>query len=302
MQRMQRENLRQYKEYVEKVRDAVERETGKQVLIQKVNKNNGLVLDGLTIMAEGVNIAPTIYLNDYYEDYLSDGAVAVAKRIIATYEVHKPKESVDVSFFMDIEKVSPRIKMKFINYEKNKELLEQVPHVRFLDLAIVFIVVTECNSADEFASILVYNQHLSFWNMDAEDLYALALENTAADFEIIPMRSVIEAIMGEETVDIIMDNQEIEMSILTNHSRLHGAVGIIHKEILNRYMKETKADKVWIIPSSIHETLLIPSDMMSDAEYVKGMVKEVNATQVQPEEILSDNVYVYDGNEITIAE
>ena len=99
-----------------------------------------------------------------------------------------------------------------------------------------------------------------------------------------------------------LDNGEIEMSILTNHSRLQGAAGMLHKEIIKQYMKETKADKVWIIPSSIHETLLIPCDLMPDMEYVKNMVKEVNATQVQPEEILSDNVYVYDGNEITIAE
>lgn len=299
---MQKENQRKYNEYVEEVRETVERETGKQVRVQKINKNNGLVLDGLTIIAEGVNIAPTIYLNDYYEDYLSDGAVAVAKRIIATYEANKPKESVDISFFMDIEKVSPKIKMKLINYEKNKELLEQVPHIRFLDLAIEFMVVLKSNCDNGFASILIYNHHLNFWNMDAEDLFKLAMKNTANDFEIIPMRSVIEAIMDEESAGIIMDNAEIEMSILTNHYRLQGAVGMLHKEILNQYMKETKADKVWIIPSSIHETLLIPSDMMPDAEYVKGMVKEVNATQVQPEEILSDNVYVYDGNEITIAE
>lgn len=299
---MQKENQRKYNEYVEEVRETVERETGKQVRVQKINKNNGLVLDGLTIIAEGVNIAPTIYLNDYYEDYLSDGAVAVAKRIIATYEANKPKESVDISFFMDIEKVSPKIKMKLINYEKNKELLEQVPHIRFLDLAIEFMVVLKSNCDNGFASILIYNHHLNFWNMDAEDLFKLAMKNTANDFEIIPMRSVIEAIMDEESAGIIMDNAEIEMSILTNHYRLQGAFGMLHKEILNQYMKETKADKVWIIPSSIHETLLIPSDMMPDAEYVKGMVKEVNATQVQPEEILSDNVYVYDGNEITIAE
>lgn len=299
---MQRENQRKYNEYVEKVKEAVERETGNRVTVQKVNKNNGLVFDGLTILAEGINVSPTIYLNGFYEEYLSDGAVAVAKRILAIYEANKPKESVDISFFMDREKVSPRIKMKLINYEKNKELLEQVPHIRFLDLAIVFMVVLKSNCDNGFTSILIYNQHLNFWDMDAEDIYALALENTAADFEIIPMRSVIEAIMDEETVGIIMDNQEIEMSILTNYSRLHGAVGIIHKEILNQYMKETRADKVWIIPSSIHETLLIPCDLMSDTEYVKSMVKEVNATQVQPEEILSDNVYVYDGNEITIAE
>lgn len=299
---MQTENQRKYSEYVEEVREAVERETGNRVTVQKVNKNNGLVLDGLTILAEGVNVSPTIYLNGFFEEYLSDGAVAVAKRILAIYEANKPKESVDISFFMDIEKVRPKIKMKLINYEKNKELLEHVPYVRFLDLAIVFMVVLKSNCDNGFASILIYNHHLDFWSMDAENLYNLAMENTADDFEIIPMRSVIEAIMDEESAGIIMNNGEIEMSILTNYSRLQGAAGMLHKEIIKQYMKETKADKVWIIPSSIHETLLIPCDLMPDMEYVKGMVKEVNATQVQPEEILSDNVYVYDGNEITIAE
>lgn len=298
---MQTENQREYSEYVEEVREAVEREIGKTVRVQKVNKNNGLVLDGLTILAEGVNVSPTIYLNGFFEEYLSDGAVAVAKRIIAIYEANKPKESVDISFFMDIEKVRPKIKMKLINYEKNEELLEQVPHIRFLDLAIVFMVVLESDCDNGFASILIHNHHLNFWNIGAKDLYNIAMENTANDFEVIPMSSIINAIMDEELAGVIMDNAEIEISILTNHSRLQGAVGIIHKEILNQYMKETRADKVWIIPSSIHETLLIPCDLMPDMEYVKGMVKEVNATQVQPEEILSDNVYVYDGNEITIA-
>lgn len=105
---MQTDNQREYSEYVEEVREAVEREIGKTVRVQKVNKNNGLVLDGLTILAEGVNVSPTIYLNGFFEEYLSDGAVAVAKRILAIYEEKKPKESVDISFFMDREKVSPK--------------------------------------------------------------------------------------------------------------------------------------------------------------------------------------------------
>ena len=99
MLRMQTENQREYSEYVEEVRVAVERETGNRVVVQKINKNNGLVLDGLTILAEGVNVSPTIYLNGYYEEYLSDGAVAVAKRILAIYKANKPKELVDVNFF-----------------------------------------------------------------------------------------------------------------------------------------------------------------------------------------------------------
>ena len=148
---MQTENQREYSEYVEEVREAVEREIGKTARVQKVNKNNGLVLDGLTILAEGVNVSPTIYLNGFFEEYLSDGAVAVAKRILAIYEANKPKESVDISFFMDREKVSPKIKMKLVNYEKNKELLEKVPHIRFLDLAVLFIVVLETDCDKGFA-------------------------------------------------------------------------------------------------------------------------------------------------------
>lgn len=299
---MQTENQKEYKEYVEAVKEAVERETGKRVMVQKINKNNGLVLDGLTILSEEVNVSPTIYLNGFFEEYLSDGAVAVAKRILAIYEANKPKESVDVSFFMDIEKVSPRIKMKLINYEKNKELLEQVPHIRFLDLVIVFMVVLGSDCDNGFASILIYNHHLNFWNMNTEEIYKLAMENTANDFDIIPMSSIVGEVMDDESANMVLGNSKMRMSVLTNHPRRQGAIGIIHKDILKKFLEENQAEKVLILPSSIHETILIPCDTLPNMEYVKGMVKEVNATQVQPEEILSDNVYVYDGNEIRIAE
>lgn len=66
---MQTENQREYSEYVEEVREAVERETENRVVIRKINKNNGLVLDGLTILAEGVNVSPTIYLNGFFNNY-----------------------------------------------------------------------------------------------------------------------------------------------------------------------------------------------------------------------------------------
>lgn len=96
---MQKADQEKYSEYLEKVRELVEMEVGGSVTIRKINKNNGFVLDGLTIMQEGVNIAPVIYLNGYYKDYLSEGAVAVAEKVIAVYEDNKTRESVDISFF-----------------------------------------------------------------------------------------------------------------------------------------------------------------------------------------------------------
>ena len=67
-------------------------------------------------------------------------------------------------------------------------------------------------------------------------------------------------------------------------------------------MKEKQAEKVAILPSSIHEVLLIPWDSSEDIGYLRDMVTEINTTQVQLEEVLSNNVYIYDGNEIKIAE
>lgn len=299
---MQTVNQRKYNAYVEEVRTVVERKVGGSVTVQKVNKNNGLVLDGLTIMQEGVNLAPTIYLNGYYEDYLSYGAVEVAKKIITIYEANKPKESIDISFFTDIEKVRPTIKMKLINYEKNKALLVQIPYIRFLDLAVVFIATLESDCKKGFASILIHNHHMEYWNMLPDDLYKIAMENTANDFEITPMLDIINELLCTEYSDEMLDSTECRMSVLTNHYKLHGAVGMMHKEILNQYMKANQTGKIVILPSSIHEVLLISCDDSVDMEYYKKTVKEVNATQVLPEETLSDNVYVYDGNAITIAE
>lgn len=283
---MQKADQEKYGEYLEKVRELVEMEVGGSVTIRKINKNNGFVLDGLTIMQEGVNIAPVIYLNGYYKDYLSEGAVAVAEKVIAVYEDNKTREPVDISFFTDIERVKYSIEMKLINYERNKVLLEQVPHVRFLDLAVVFIAVLEVDSENRVTSTLIRNQYLEYWNIGTDDLYKIAVKNTAGNFEITPMFGI----------------RERGLSILTNRYKLYGAAGILHKGILNQYMKDNQTEKIVILPSSIHEVLLMACDDSDNMGCLKNMVKEVNETQVEPEEVLSDNAYIYDGSEITIAE
>lgn len=298
---MQTDNQRMYKEYMEQMKVAVERKTGKRVLVQKVSKNNGLVLDGLTILSEEVDVSPTIYLNGFFEEYLDNGLSTVVEKVIAIYETNKPKKAVDISFFTELEKVRPNIKMKLVNYEKNNALLEKVPHIRILDLAIMFIVVVE-SDCKGFASILIHNHHLEFWKLNTEDLYHIAMSNTANDFNIILMSAIIRAVMDEELADGIMDSADCEMSVLTNQYKMYGAVGMLHKEILNQYMKAKQAEKIVILPSSIHEVLLIPCNVLPDMEFLKSMVREANATQIQSEEVLSNNVYVYNGDTITIAE
>ena len=124
------------------VREEVERRTGDnyRVRINDVRKNNGVVLRGLTVMQDDSNISPTIYLNNYYEDYANGRAtfVNVVNDVMDTYHRNKVNQSVDMRCFLNYESVKHCVVYKLVNTEKNKELLADIPHMEFLDLSIVF--------------------------------------------------------------------------------------------------------------------------------------------------------------------
>ena len=110
-----------------------------QVRIKEMQKNNGVRLQGLIILERAQNISPTIYLDDFYEAYQHGFELErIVEKILQIYKEDMPKESIDMSFFRDFLKVKDRICYRLIDAGKNKELLEMIPHVRFLDLAICF--------------------------------------------------------------------------------------------------------------------------------------------------------------------
>lgn len=289
-----------YKDFKERVLKEIENRVDGRVEIQKITKNNGLELDGLTVLEEGINVSPTIYLNYYYDRFLEQGMDVVVSDILLKYKKYKSNVSIDISFFSDTEKVRDKIKMKLVNYERNKELLKKVPYVEFLDLAILFYVEVETR-ADEVATILINNNHMKFWEFTIEDMFKLAETNMKNNFIIKSMSDILCDLMSEEYTEF---EQEInvEMYILTNCMKMQGAIGMLRKDILNGFMEKCHTKQLVIIPSSIHEVLLIPCDSEKDISSYNEMVQEVNATQLQTEEVLSDNAYIYDGNEIKIIE
>lgn len=161
------------------VRDEVDRRTGDnyKVRLNDVRKNNGIVLRGLTVMQDDSNISPTIYLNNYYEEYAKGRAtlVNVVNDVMDTYYRNKVNQSVDMRYFLNYESVRRCVVYKLVNTEKNRELLEDVPHIEFLDLSIVF----QCMIAQEDlgkASILIHNVHMKLWDVSVENLYQAAKE------------------------------------------------------------------------------------------------------------------------------
>ena len=93
------------------------------------------------------------------------------------------------------------------------------------------------------------------------------------------------------------------MYVASNSDKLNGSSVILYRDMLKNFAESHDVEKLYILPSSLHEVIIIPDDanMEKDIQMLNEMVVSVNCTQVQPEEILSDHVYVYEYSTDTLS-
>lgn len=292
----------EYKEFVEyiKMNAGYIAGEGGNITINHVIKNNGCEMDGLVIMEKGKDIAPTIYLDSFYELYTSgENIKSIIRQIEVIYEQNKNNVTFDVNILKHFDTIKDKIVYKVVNYRSNEKLLEQVPHKRILDLAVVFYCLLD-NEYGRSATALIYNNNLKNWNVTIDDVYKAALKNTPdlLHSKISSMAALFEKcgvnVDGEE-VDL-KDYVPSDMYVLTNESKLNGAACILYENVLYDFAQKLGAD-LYILPSSVHEVILLPKLSMFEKDELVNMVKEVNTEGVAADEVLSDHVYEYNRTE-----
>lgn len=288
-----------------KVRDAVEKKLGEayKVEVREVQKNNGVVLHGLLILTDDRNVIPTLYLEPFWEAYESGTSLAeIVRRLIRIYREDLPGTSIDMDFFRHFTGVSERICYRLIRQKENEELLKDIPYIPFLDLAICFFYAYRGEALGEGA-ILIHNSHMELWNTTVKELLELAQKNTPVLFpwRCNSMEQVLREMMTEEEYMAEMpDAEESEdffagnpLWVLSNEQRAQGASCILYPGLLKQ-LAEKEKKSFYILPSSIHEVILLTDQGMETHQQLKDMIAEVNRTQVAPEEVLSDSLYYYD--------
>lgn len=85
----------------------------------------------------------------------------------------------------------------------------------------------------------------------------------------------------------------LPMYVLTNDRTLNGAAALFYPGVQEMVAEKMQGD-YFVLPSSVHEVLIVPDDGNMDFKELREMVKEVNGTQVQPDEVLTGEVYSYD--------
>lgn len=283
----------EYGDFLQCVQERTKRHAGKGgvVRVNHVIKNNGCELDGLVIMEQGKNVSPTIYLNGYYEEYQTGKELDdIMGEIMQQYNENKDKLQIETAFFDNFDNIKDCIVYKVVNYSKNRKLLQKIPHKKVLDLAVVYYCLLGKHEGENITA-LIYNSHMEKWNVTEQDLYYAAIENTPKLLKsrIRPMSEIISDMLG----DCELDSRTEEMYVLTNESRLNGASCILYDNVLKHFAEQVGHD-LYILPSSVHEVILLPMYGNYNKRILEGMVKDVNYDGgVAKDEILSDRVYVY---------
>lgn len=263
------------------------------VRIHVALKNNGCKRHGIMLTEEGINISPTIYLEEYYQQFQSgDTLERITEKILNCYEEVRFRRSWESSFFTSYENVKSMIVYKVISKERNEELLEYLPYREKVDLALVCYVLVELN-ANQTATVLIRKEHLKLWNVTEEEVFEEAEKNVR---RLLPakldrMKDVL-ACMLELPVE--EDDDEDIMYVMSNEIRSFGAACIFYEgvmEMIHAVLKEN----YYIVPSSVHEVIILPESMAPGKREMEEVVAEMNETQVEAEEILSDKVYYYNG-------
>ena len=314
--------MKSYSEFMEYIKENVtdylpERFEKAEISIQQVLKNNDVVLDGLSIRNPDSNLSPNIYLNPLYEQYqkgrnLDELVSSIADTYIeniAPLEERAIQMPLDDMF--DYEQVKDNIFPRLVNLERNQLGLKDVPYTKLGDLAVTYRVKVSGDS-NTLSSLAITNALMEKYGVTTEQLHEQALENMerllpAAFHSLDDIMTDImavelsknEGISMEEAKDYIREMippNASQMYCLTNETKINGATSIINENV-----QKMIADKVggdyFVIPSSVHEVLILPKSSDMSPQELESIVKGVNAAYVSPNEFLSDHVYQYDAKE-----
>ena len=299
--KMDYENFKE--QFIADVKDRLaEQGADVKVCVNEVNKLNESY-EAITVTPEGSNIGVNMSLEKFY-DAVQDGTPydsVVDKAVDVINNGIDKRPEIDVESLTDYSQMKEKLAMEVVSAEANKDMLQNVPHQNMEDMAVVYRFVLNSDE-DGRASILVTNQILDHMGVTPEQLHADAMENAPQikPAEIKGMSEVMAEMMGYDQAAMMgivpVAPEDEQMFVATVPDKVHGAGVLAYQDFMDQAAERVGGD-FFILPSSIHEVLIVPDNGKMDLKELENMVKEVNETQVAPADKLTDSVYHYDSKE-----
>ena len=281
-----------------------------EVAEREVTKNNGVILSGLSITKKDATISPTIYLESMEEEY-EKGMVNISQiieRIIDTVKKEPERDSLPnglAGIVNDPEKVYENCYPRVVNAEKNTELLKEVPHDLYLDLAVVY-VIRIWDIFDTPGNIMIRNDLADKIGLSRDRLRESAFKNLRRDgYVTSTLTDMLKGMLGDMDEihnEDFCDTASFQMYVVTNDSRYFGANCLLDNEVFVELSDRLGSD-LYVLPSSVHEVICVEASNGVNPMDLAELVHSVNSSSVSDEDYLSDTIYHFqkENRRLTIA-
>ena len=254
----------------------------------------------ISVTPEGSRVGVSINLEDAFLDYQTGSQfTAVMNRLADTLVgTLGEREQFDLGFLDDYSAVKDMLTVEVVGKDQNAEMLQSVPHQEMEDLAAVYrIDLGETENGN--ATVLITNEMMRNYGLTPDQLHKDALDAAQHTMKY-SIRSMDEVLMGMAQRLGIEEDQPVMFSsplyVATTERDMFGA-GVLAVPSFFEDAAEKLDGNFYVLPSSVHEILLLPDRFAPEPQLLKEMVQDVNANEVDPKDRLSDNVYHYDAKE-----
>jgi len=264
--------------------------------VEKIVKNNDYTYDGVCIRSEKGEIFPVVPLKLLEEKYKEEKNM---EPLVETFRKSINSElKMNFWFIMEYENVRDSIMLRVVNYDMNRGFLETVPHRRYLDLAVAYMVeIPDKEDMNKVYNAMVSDKLMAEWGITEEELYETARKNYFAKRPTVikDMRTVLLELMGIDVDDeeFPEDDREPNMYVMSNSNNKHGAVAILDIDTIRR-LAGRLGRNLYLLPSSTHELVIIPEYEEADEKTFLALIRDTNENVICRMEWLSHNMYYYD--------
>lgn len=295
-----------YKTFKKKVFDNIKDRLPKEyqdydMKFQTVRKGSGIEYEALMIGPKNrhLSVVPALNLTAAFENYENGMDFDDVLDKLADIRTNSTIPEFNKEDMFDFSKIKDKIVPRLINTDANKDYLKDKPHKNVEDLSVLYAVrLSEDNQG--FAEAVITNDLANLWEVSEQEIHDTAMMNIA---ERSPLFTNIESVIfGEkenlEIEDIDPDDYHTPFFILTNQQKTKGAIMALNPKTMDRIT--AKFGEIYVIPSSVDETLIVPKTSVDDIRELGKLVSDINEHDLSPELRLSNSIYEYDSENHTL--
>ena len=264
----------------------------------EVAKMNDQKLHGLTFRPKGSDAAPTLYVDDLYERHqngedLGFLLIDLANRYEEARHAPVPPD-IDISW----DKVMDNLSFRLLEKRRNTDFLANMPYADVGNGLALIVDINMPGDRNGDWRIAVNHGVMEALGVDKETLFFKAMDDVLVNDPPV-LSDMTQALFSPEKDNLLDRTDPIDpsdlggMYVLTTESGNLGASALFYPDVQEK-AAELMGSGYYVLPSSVHECILVPDTAGHNEKDLCAMVKEANRTVVEPKDVLSDNVYHFD--------